>query len=111
MAIFSISSMILISRASKFGRAFTHDVSREQIRNGGTRMRILLAALTIAFLTGTAGAQDMGGKGSKGRKAPQNAEQQKAEQQKKKAIDDAYKAAVGRIPDPKDKYDPWRNAR
>jgi hypothetical protein len=53
----------------------------------------------------------MGGKGSKGRNAPQNAEQQKAEQQKKKAIDDAYKAAVGRIPDPKDKYDPWRNTR
>jgi hypothetical protein len=74
-------------------------------------MRILLAALTIAFLAGTADAQDMGGKGNKGRNAPQNAEQQKAEQQKKKAIDDAYKAAVGRIPDPKDKYDPWRNTR
>jgi hypothetical protein len=74
-------------------------------------MRVLLAALTIAFLAGTADAQDMGGKGSKGRNPPQNAEQQKAEQQKKKAIDDAYKAALGRIPDPKDKYDPWRNAR
>ena len=82
-----------------------------QIRNAGTRMRILLAALTIAFLAGTAHSQDMGGKGSKGRNPPQNAEQQKAEQQKKKAIDDAYKAAVGRIPDPKEKYDPWRNTR
>jgi hypothetical protein len=74
-------------------------------------MRILLAALAIAFLAGTADAQDMGGKGGKGRNASQNTEQQKAEQQKKKAIDDAYKAAVGRIPDPKDKYDPWRNTR
>jgi hypothetical protein len=53
----------------------------------------------------------MGRKGNKGRNAPSTAEQQKAEQQKKKAIDDAYKAALGRIPDPKDKYDPWRNAR
>jgi hypothetical protein len=53
----------------------------------------------------------MGGKGGKGRNSPQNAEQQKAEQQEKKAIDDAYKAALGRIPDPKEKYAPWRNAR
>ena len=77
-------------------------------------MRVLLAGLTIALLAGTAGAQDIGAKGDKGgkgRNSPQNAEQQKAEQQKKKAIDDAYKAALGRIPDPKEKYDPWRNAR
>ena len=74
-------------------------------------MRILLAALTVALLAGTAGAQDFGAKGGKGRNSPQNAEQQKAEQQKKKAIDDAYKAALGRIPAPKEKYDPWRNAR
>jgi hypothetical protein len=74
-------------------------------------MRILLAALTIAFLAGTVHSQDIVGKGSKGRNPLQNAEQQKAEQQKKKAIDDAYKTAVGRIPDPKEKYDPWRNTR
>ena len=74
-------------------------------------MRTLLAALAIVFLMGAAGAQDMGGRGGKGRNPPQNAEQQKADQQKKKAVDDAYKAALGRIPDPKDKYDPWRNAR
>jgi hypothetical protein len=74
-------------------------------------MRILLTALTIAFLAGTVHSQDIGGKGSKGRNPLQNAEQQKAEQQKKKAIDDAYKTAVGRIPDPKEKYDRWRNTR
>ena len=74
-------------------------------------MRVLLAAVTVALLGGTAAAQDMAAKGGKGRNSPQNAEQQKAEQQKKKAIDDAYKAAIGRIPDPKEKYDPWRNAR
>jgi hypothetical protein len=53
----------------------------------------------------------MGGKGGKGSHPPQNAEQQKAEQQKKKVIEDAYKSALGRIPDAKGKYDPWRNAR
>jgi hypothetical protein len=74
-------------------------------------MRILVAMLVVAFLAGTADAQNMGGKAGKGRNTPQNAEQQKAEQQKKKAAEDAYKAALGRIPDPKDKYDPWRSTR
>ena len=54
-----------------------------------------------------------GGKGGgKGRhSSPQNTEQQKADQQKKKAADDAYKAGLKIIPDAKEKYDPWRNAR
>jgi hypothetical protein len=74
-------------------------------------MRILLAVLAIAAVVGTADAQDMGG-GRKGRGSQQqSADQQKAAQQKKKATDDAYKAAIGRIPDPKEKYDPWKNAR
>ena len=30
---------------------------------------------------------------------------------KQKAADEAYKAALKRIPDPKEKYDPWQNAR
>ena len=72
-------------------------------------MRVLLA-VAIAALTGTAVAQDVG-HGRKGRGSPQNAEQQKADQQKKKAVDDAYKSAIGRIPGPKEKYDPWRGAR
>jgi hypothetical protein len=74
-------------------------------------MRIFLAALAVALLAGTADAQNMGGRGGKGRNSPENSEQQKAEQQRKKATDDAYKAALGRIPDPKAKYDPWRNTR
>jgi hypothetical protein len=74
-------------------------------------MRFLAAVLTIVSLVGPASAQNMGGKGGKGSHPPQNAEQEKAEQQKKKAIEDAYKSALGRIPDAKDKYDPWRNAR
>jgi hypothetical protein len=74
-------------------------------------MRILAALLVIAFLTGNADAQNVGGKGQKGRNSSQNSEQQKAEQQRKKEIDDAYKAGLGKIPDPKAKYDPWRNTR
>jgi hypothetical protein len=74
-------------------------------------MRFLLAALAIAVLAGTAYAQEMGGKGGKGRGSPQNSEQQKADQKKKQAIDDAYKSGLGRIPDAKEKYDPWKTAR
>jgi hypothetical protein len=53
----------------------------------------------------------MGGKGGKGRNTPQNTEQQKADQQKKKAAEDAYKAGLKTIPDAKEKFDPWKNAR
>lgn len=76
-------------------------------------MRIFLAMLAIAVLAGTAVAQDAGagGGGRKGRGAHQNAQTQQADPQKKKAIDDAYKSAVSRIPDPKEKYDPWKTAR
>jgi hypothetical protein len=81
-------------------------------------MRILLAVLAITALAGTAQAQDagggagggLGGGGHKGRGAGQNT-QQKADPQKQKAIDDAYKSAIKRIPDPKEKYDPWKTAR
>ena len=73
-------------------------------------MRIVLAVLTIALFAGAADAQDMGGKGRR-HNSPQNAEQQKADQQKKKAVDDAYKAALERVPNPNERYDPWRNAR
>jgi hypothetical protein len=74
-------------------------------------MRILLATLAIAVLAGTADGQEMGGRGGKGRGSQQSGEQQKADQQKKKEIDDAYKSAIGRIPDSKEKYDPWKTAR
>jgi len=41
----------------------------------------------------------------------QNSEQQKADQQKKKAAEDTYKAGLKMIPDAKEKYDPRKNAR
>jgi hypothetical protein len=96
---------------ASFGQGGLHTTE-----NGGMGMRILLAILAIAALAGTAHAQDagagggLGGGGHKGRGAAQNT-QQKADPKKQKAIDDAYKSAIGRIPDPKEKYDPWKTAR
>jgi hypothetical protein len=81
-------------------------------------MRILLAMLTIAIMAGAALADDTStgtgagtglGGGHKGR-GSQNT-QQPADPKKQKAIDDAYKSAITRIPDPKEKYDPWKSAR
>ena len=80
-------------------------------------MKILVAALALVLLASPAYAQNvggmggMGGKGGKGRNAAQNSEQQKADQQKKKAAEDAYKAGLKMIPDAKEKFDPWKNAR
>ena len=73
-----------------------------------TRRNVRVATLTIALLAGTATAQSVGGKG---RNSSQNTGQQKADQQDKKAADDAYKAGLKIIPDPNEKYDPWRNIR
>ena len=80
-------------------------------------MRILVTVLALVLLASPAYAQNMGGMGGggkgggKGRNSSQNTEQQKADQQKKKAAEDAYKAGLQRIPDAKEKYDPWRGAR
>jgi hypothetical protein len=80
-------------------------------------VRILVAVLTLILLASPAYAQNVGGMGGggkgggKGRNSSQNTEQQKADQQKKKAAEDAYKAGLQKIPDAKEKYDPWRGAR
>ena len=62
-----------------------------------------LAAMMLALVAMPAQAQ-MGGKRQHG--------EDKAGDQKKPKVDDAaYKAALERIPDPKEKYDPWGVAR
>jgi hypothetical protein len=90
--------------------------SCSRTRNGP--MRFLVAAVAMAMLASTALGQDasgtgggMGGKGGKGRHAQQDTEKSKADNDRQKAADEAYKAALRRIPDPKEKYDPWRNIR
>jgi len=83
-------------------------------------MRLIVATLTLALMVAFACAQNIGstggmgggGRGSgKGRNAAQNTEQQKADQLKKKAAEDGYKAGLKVMPDAKEKLDPWRNAR
>jgi len=79
-------------------------------------MRFVSVAFALAIVTGSAFAQEMRDMGSmkgegKGRHAAQSSEQQKIDQDKKKAADDAYKAALKGIPDSKTKVDPWRGVR
>jgi hypothetical protein len=62
-------------------------------------MKFLTIAATILALTTIPAQAQMGGRRSPG-------DEKKAEPVKK--IDEkAYKAALERIPDPKEKYDPW----
>ena len=70
--------------------------------------RWVVAAAILALLPGVlalpAQAQ-MGGKRSRG------GDDAKSEQKKPQVDDKAYKAALERIPEPKEKYDPWGGAR
>jgi hypothetical protein len=71
------------------------------------RSWIIAAAIPVLLLEVLAlpAQAQMGTKGSRGRDAPQS-------EQKKPQVDDkAYKAALERIPEPKEKYDPWGAAR
>ena len=69
-------------------------------RRGIAAMRwFTIAAAVLALMAMPAQAQ-MGGK----RRAP---EEQKKGDDKPKVDDKAYKAALERIPEPKEKYDPW----
>jgi hypothetical protein len=64
---------------------------------------VAIAAAILALLALPAQAQ-MGGKRHRGDDA-------KSEQKKPQVDDKAYKAALERIPEPKEKYDPWGAAR
>lgn len=65
--------------------------------------RLAVAAALLALIAAPAQAQ-MGGK--------RHQSDDKKTDQKKPAVDDkAYKAALERIPEPKEKYDPWGVAR
>ena len=67
-------------------------------------MRILAIAVLLALTALPAQAQMGGGRG--------HPESDKGREQKKPQVDDkAYKAALERIPEPKEKYDPWGAAR
>jgi hypothetical protein len=68
-------------------------------------MRIVTAAIfALALMMAPASAQMGGGKRNHGG-------DDKKTESKPKVDDKAYKAALERIPEPKEKYDPWGIAR
>jgi len=67
---------------------------------------LTVAAALLALLVLPAQAQMGGGKRHGG-----GDEKSKADQQKPKIDEKAYQEALKRIPDPKEKYDPWSGAR
>jgi hypothetical protein len=64
---------------------------------------LVIAAAMLALIAMPAYAQ-MGGRRHQG-------DDKKTDQPAKKIDDKAYKAALERIPEPKEKYDPWGVAR
>lgn len=70
---------------------------------GNEIMKIFGLTILLALTAMPANAQ-MGGRHHKG-------DDNKSEQKKPKVDDAAYKAALERIPEPKEKYDPWGVAR
>jgi hypothetical protein len=66
--------------------------------------RVAVSVAMLALIAMPAHAQMGGGKRSRG-------EDTKTDQKKPVVDDKAYKAALERIPDPKEKYDPWGVAR
>jgi hypothetical protein len=72
----------------------------------GVKVMVVTATL-LALTAAPAQAQMMGG-GGRGK----NTSDLKGPEQKKPIVDErAYKSALERIPEPKEKYDPWGVAR
>jgi len=67
-------------------------------------MKTFTVAVALLALIAMPAHAQMGGKRHQG--------EEKKTEQKKPAVDEkAYKAALERIPEPKEKYDPWGVAR
>ena len=70
-------------------------------------MRSWLAVAAMVVLVAAPAQAQMGGGGRHG-----GGDKDKGTEQKKPQVDEkAYKAALDRIPEPKEKYDPWGVAR
>jgi hypothetical protein len=70
---------------------------------GERTMKAFMIATAILALIAMPAQAQMGGK--------HHGDDKKADQPTKKVDEKAYKAALERIPDPKEKYDPWGVAR
>ena len=74
-------------------------------------MRIILTAILVSLLSTHAFAQ-MGGKSRPGSDDNGKAAKAASDQVKERAANEAAaKAAMSKIPDSKEKYDPWKIAR
>ena len=77
-------------------------------------MRLVIAALIVAAFTAQS-AHAQGNPLSPNTKPPGLSDKQKAEEMEKRAdrksTDEAYKAAIGRVPNAKANPDPWGNIR
>jgi hypothetical protein len=69
-------------------------------------MRSWLAVAAIVVLVAAPAQAQMGGVSGRNRGGEKPADQKKPQLDEK-----AYKAALDRIPEPKEKYDPWGGAR
>lgn len=69
-------------------------------------VRFLMSALMVLLWTAATPALAQMGGGKRGHRGDQ-----KSDTAKPKVDEKAYKAALERIPDPKEKYDPWGIAR
>jgi hypothetical protein len=67
-------------------------------------MKRLAVAVAVLALVAVPAQAQMGGKRPRG-------EDKKTDQKKPEVDEKAYKAALERIPEPKEKYDPWGVAR
>ncbi|WFU43865.1 hypothetical protein QA640_16315 [Bradyrhizobium sp. CB82] len=67
-------------------------------------MRIVVVAVTVLAVVAAPAQAQMGGR-RHGNDGP------KTEKKAPEVDEKAYKAALERIPDPKEKYDPWGGAR
>jgi hypothetical protein len=76
--------------------------AHERGSRGVTMKTFTVATVILALVAGPAFAQ--------GKRGPATQEN-KPDEAGKKAADKAYKAALERIPEPKEKYDPWGVAR
>ena len=71
---------------------------------GDNVMKIFTVAVAVLALIAMPASAQVQGKRNQG-------DQQKKEEKKPEVDEKAYKAALERIPEPKEKYDPWGVAR
>jgi hypothetical protein len=97
---FSAATLLVIdvSRLSLPGAAAVED-----------SVRVFLAIMAIALLTGAAHAQGLTGAGKRGQN--EQAADQQRRQQKAAEAEKAYKAGLEKIPNADTKQDPWADVR